>query len=325
MASFKVRDCDILKVGSSSDCNFSNITSAAATLQHNNAPVILQIMPGKYIGSVVFQCSNIIIEGLGESPEDVIITDSHHATPLRNDGRPVCTFETAVLRTDGNNITIRNLTVANTAGDGSKVGPAVALYTDGNGQTIENCRILGHQNTLFTAPLPELNENGVNEGFGPKGNLARTPSTCIFRKCYIEGDADFIFGGASALFEDCEIHSIANGHISSPSTEAGIEYGYLFKDCTFTCEAETNNVFLSRPWRPYGKAVFSGCRFGSHINSELFCDWLNRNSSETAYFAVEEGSVDTKNCLLGNIFSHEMTRQYYENFTNYLSNFFVKN
>lgn len=324
MTNLKFTDCDVLKIGPAPDCDFSSITAAAATLMHNNAPVILQIMPGRYLGSVVFQCSNIIIEGLGESSEDVVISDGHYARQLHNDGTPIGTFETAVFRTDGNNITLRNITIVNTAGEGSKVGQAVALYTDGNGILVEKCRLIGHQDTLFTAPFPLLNKNGVNEGFGPKGNLPRTPSTCIFKDCYIEGDVDFIFGGATALFDNCRIHSHNHGYVAAPSTVEELEFGYLFNNCSLTSDTTEPCVYLARPWRPYGKAVFIGCSFGSHIFPELFDDWDNINNRETSYFAVEEDTVATENCAFGVILSHEKAKQYHKNFTDYLSKYFAK-
>ena len=43
----------------------------------------------------------------------------------------------------------------NAAGAGKEVGQAIALYAEGEGIRVENCRLIGSQDTLFTGPLPE--------------------------------------------------------------------------------------------------------------------------------------------------------------------------
>ena len=161
---------------------------------------------------------------------------------------------------DGDNITLKNLTIENKAGIGFKIGPAIALYSDGNGFVCENCKLLAHQDTLFTGPLPPIDKQGLSKGFGPKEDKPRTPSKQHFKNCFIEGDIDFIFGGASVLFEDCTLFShdmiaeyrlhkmidctdndwdaiqssALRGYVCAPSTVEGLEYGYLFLNCQFT-------------------------------------------------------------------------------------------
>ena len=36
----------------------------------------------------------------------------------------------------------------------SHTGQAIALYADGDRLVIDSCRLIGHQDTLFTGPLP---------------------------------------------------------------------------------------------------------------------------------------------------------------------------
>ena len=49
------------------------------------------------------------------------------------------------------------------------------MYADGDMMTFENCRLLGHQDTIFTGPLPpkELIPNGF---IGPKQYAPRINS-----------------------------------------------------------------------------------------------------------------------------------------------------
>lgn len=74
---------------------------------------------------------------------------SLYARKLHQDGRPYGTFRTYAMLVTGNRVVLKNLTIANTSGPGDKVGQAIALYGDGDELQIENCRILGHQDTLF--------------------------------------------------------------------------------------------------------------------------------------------------------------------------------
>lgn len=71
------------------------------------------------------------------------------------------------------------------------------------------------------------------------------PMRHYFRDCLIEGDIDFIFGSATALFERCEIRSLvgdtevdgdtgATGWITAASTLSGQNHGFVFLDCALT-------------------------------------------------------------------------------------------
>ncbi|MCR5684675.1 MAG: pectin methylesterase [Lachnospiraceae bacterium] len=290
--------------------DFKTLNEAAEALKGGSEKTLLMIRPGEYFESVVFECSNLTIEG--DTQEVVYISDSNYARMKDPDGNEWGTFKTAVLRTDGDNIIIRNLTIENKAGFGFKIGQAVALYSDGNGFLCENCKIIARQDTLFTAPLPETNKHGKNEGFGPKGDLPRTPTRQYFKDCYIEGDIDFIFGGASVLFENCTIFShdsvaehrmkemidsvdndwdgnksnALRGYVCAPSTDEKLEFGYLFLYCHFMSNCPAGTVYLARPWRPYGKAYFINCVMDQHIKKELFSDWDNAANRKTCSFVV---------------------------------------
>ena len=45
------------------------------------------------------------------------------------------------------------------------------------------------------------------------------------------------------------------------------------------------SVWLSRPWRPYGKAVFIRCEMGRHIHPEGWNNWGKASNEQTAYYA----------------------------------------
>ena len=325
-----------LKVDPCGNADFSSLSEAAFSLKGSKIPTKLILAPTAYNESVVFECSNLLITGGTDNPDDTVIVDSHYAKELHPKGFERGTFWTAVVRTDGNNITIRNLTVRNAAGNGKKVGQAIALYADGCGILIENCRLIGHQDTLFTAPFPDLNKHGRNEGFGPKNDLPRDPSVQIYKNCFIEGDVDFIFGGATALFDGCTIFShdavseldpddktSCRGYVCAPCTVSSLKYGYLFTNCRLISDCPPHTVFLGRPWRPYGRAVFINCATDEHISEDLFNDWDSTANRETSYFAVSEDMVEEKTPdAFYHIIKNDAAREYIKDFKAFISNYF---
>lgn len=180
-----------------------------------------------------------------------------------------------------------NLTIENTAGDGSIVGQAVAAYVDCRYAYFKNVHLKAFQDTLFITPLP-IAPRTAGSFVGPNENKPRIMSTAYFENCYIEGTIDFIFGGGTAVFDRCHIHSLPNlngenGFISAPCTDKNQKYGFIFLDCELTGERE-NSVFLGRPWREYAKTAYINCKIGSHIVAAGWDPWGSEENKKTACF-----------------------------------------
>lgn len=60
-------------------------------------------------------------------------------------------------------------------------------------------------------------------------------------------NTDFIFGAATAHFENCTINSKSNSYITAASTSPGVQFGYVFKQCRFTADDGVGHVYLGRP------------------------------------------------------------------------------
>ncbi len=222
--------------------------------------------------------SNIIIE-------NKIFRGSHFARELYEDGTPRGTFRSYTVLVDGNNVKFINCTFENTAGRGEDVGQAIALYLDGDNITLENCTLRGHQDTLFLAPLPE--KEIIKGGFlGPKQFSPRAPRTFFFKNCLIEGGVDFIFGGATAYFENCEFKSVEAGYVFAPSTPEGTEVGFVATNCRFTASENVpkNSCFIARPWRDHGAVEIVNCYLGEHISPAGFDDWKKTSAHATIRF-----------------------------------------
>lgn len=218
-------------------------------------PVTIFIKNGIYREKLLVNATvnNLTIEG--ENPDSCIITWDDYAA-LRNMG----TSATYTCKVEGNNITFRNLTVENAAG---QVGQAVAMHTIGDRIRFINCRFLGNQDTLYTG--------------GRNGRL-------YFEDCYIEGTVDFIFGAATAFFNRCHLHGKADGYFTAASTAAETHVGYVFYKCRLTTEPEVRSMFLGRPWRPYASTYFIKCEMDGNINPQGWNNWGNEDNESTARY-----------------------------------------
>ncbi len=250
-------------------------------------PVVLHIGPGIYREKLVIRRPRVTFLGEGRCREDVVLVYGDAARDPMPEGDLRGTFRTAAVRIDTHDFTARHLTFQNDAGFGHTVGQALALYVDGDRCYFEDCCLLGSQDTLFTAPLPpkEAQPGGFK---GPGQDKPRILGRHCFRDCYLQGDVDFLFGGAVCLFEGCTIFSkkpgdqtppespkndVVYGYITAASTPQGRPFGYVLRDCRLVSDCPPGTVYLGRPWREYAKTVFLHCEMGPHIKKEGWQDW----------------------------------------------------
>ena len=217
--------------------------------------------------------------------ENKVFSGSHFARELHEDGQKRGTFRSYTVLVDGDNLTLKNCVFENTAGRGEDVGQALALYLDGDGIVLENCTLKGHQDTLFLAPLPQ--KEIIPGGFlGPKQFTERKNRTFYFKNCRIEGGVDFIFGGATAYFENCDFVSVEVGYVFAPSTPEDVEVGFVAKNCRFIAGVGVpeRSCYIARPWRDHAALELVDCYLGPHICSEGFDDWGKTHAHSTVRF-----------------------------------------
>lgn len=275
-------------VSKNGSATYKTINEAlAAAKSYKDEPVTIFIAPGVYKERLEIKKPFLTLAKEGDG--EVVITESYYARMKMEDGSNRGTFRTYTMLIDTHDFTANDITIRNDAGPGDEVGQAVAVYADGDRITFNNCRLIGSQDTLFTGPLPpkELQPNGF---IGPKQFDPRINGRQYYNHCYICGDVDFIFGSATAYFEECEIYSInrnkeVNGYCTAPSTPEGQEFGYVFESCKFTSNCQDSTVYLSRPWRNFAKSVFLNCELGAHIKPEGIHDWNKPDAHATVYYA----------------------------------------
>ena len=229
---------------------------------------VIFVKNGTYKEKLIIPSWLTNIEICGESAEKTIITYDDHANITVPSYAPstitqplkLGTFRTYTLKVEGSSITLKNITIENNS---ARLGQAVALHTEGDRITLINCRLIGHQDTLYT---------------GVAG------TRLYFNNCYIEGTTDFIFGPSTAWFEGCTIHSLVNSYVTAASTPKDIAYGYVFNNCRLTAADGIDKVYLGRPWRDYGYTLFMNCELGAHIRPEGWHHW-REEAKQTARYA----------------------------------------
>ena len=221
--------------------------------------ITIHLKKGVYAEKVRVHTWNSRLTLKGDSAEGVIIRWDDYFDKMQR-GRN-STFHTATLLVQGDDFRAEHLTIENTAG---AVGQAVALAVEADRCAFENCRLLGNQDTLYA--------DGAN-------------TRQHYRHCTIEGTTDFIFGGATALFEDCTIHSKADSYITAASTPEGRPHGFVFLRCRLTAADGVGKVYLGRPWRRYAKTVFVRCEMGGHIRPEGWNNWGAPEKERTVFYA----------------------------------------
>ena len=219
----------------------------AAVTAANGAGYTLVNAPGTYRETVVVDAARTGMTWIGASGnarDVVVVYDNANGTPKPGGGTYGTTGSaTTTVQADG--FTARHLTFANDflRADHPEITgtQAVAIKVQGDRSAFERCRFLGHQDTLYADSMA-------------LGTFARQ----YYRGCYVEGDVDFVFGRATAVFEGCHFRTVNRtdlaaapyGFVFAPSTAVANPRGYLVTRSRISSEAPDAYYKLARPWVP---------------------------------------------------------------------------
>ncbi|MFG2790765.1 pectinesterase family protein [Streptomyces sp. NPDC048419] len=204
------------------------------------------VHPGTYreVVDVPADKAELTIRGAGRDPRATVIVFARANGTVKPDGTTYGTAGSATFTSAAPGLTVRDLTLANDwlrADHPDITGTqAVAAYVRGDRTRFENVRLPAHQDTLFadTTALDTFDRQ-------------------YFRHCHIEGDVDFVFGRATAVFEQCRFHTLQRdvdftpkGMVFAPSTARANPHGILAVRSRVTSGAEDGAYELARPWVP---------------------------------------------------------------------------
>ncbi|MDE1177748.1 MAG: pectinesterase family protein [Edaphobacter sp.] len=253
--------------------------------------VYIEIAPGTYHERIIVTQlhPNVTLIGKGQSPQDVVITNSLNAKQAGG------TFFTQTVEVNGDDFEADNLTFENSAGN---TGQAVAIVVRADRAIFKHCRFLGHQDTLFA-------------DYGRQ----------YYLDSYIEGTVDFIFGNATAVFDQTEIHELSPGYLTAQSrTSAEQTTGYVILSSRVTADAAglaDKHFFLGRPWRPYSRVIYINTQLPASLSPLGWDPWGKELNQKTAYYAESNstgaGAALSSRAPWSHQLSSEEARQYLPN------------
>lgn len=277
-----------LTVAADGSGDVKTVGEAIAKVPENNKKrFTIFIKKGVYDEQINIPATKPYISLIGENAESTKLT---FKISNKDAGSTSAAFAFYVA---GHDFYAENLTFENSFGLGSQ---AVAVVSDADRAIFKKSRFLGWQDTLYTR----------------RGRQ-------YFTDCYIEGSVDFIFGQAAAVFENCLLHSKTDGYIAAPMRFAANEpSGLIFIKSKLTAENTVKSVYLGRPWRDYGRAVFLETEMDAHIRAEGWHHWQPERE-KTAYFAEYKSKGQGAKTETRVKWSHQLNEQdakqfYAENF-----------
>ncbi|GAB6008214.1 pectinesterase family protein [Dysgonomonas reticulitermitis] len=237
--------------------DFRNIQEAINSVRTADprGQITIRIKNGIYKEKLVIPPHVTNIKMIGEDRDKTVINYDDHANINK-----MGTFKTYTFLLSGNDIILENLTIENSS---EELGQAVALHIEGDRVILRNCRLSGHQDTLYAG------RDGARQ---------------YIENCYIEGTTDFIFGPATTWFEGCTIHCKKDSYITAANTPQNIKYGYIFNHCTITVAENVPAVYLGRPWRAYAMTLFMNSTLPPKIRPEGWENWRNPENEKTARY-----------------------------------------
>ncbi|VFQ83691.1 unnamed protein product [Cuscuta campestris] len=181
------------------------------------------------------------------------------------------TYRSATFAVKGRGFIGRDLTIENTAGP--QKHQAVALRSDSDLSVLYRCAITGYQDTLYAHAMRQF-----------------------YRECHISGTVDFIFGDATAVFQNCQIQArkglpgqkntiTAHGRkLSSEPTGFSIQFCQITGDPELTAAGKASETFLGRPWKPYSRTVVMQSFLSAVISPRGWLEWNGNFGLNTLFY-----------------------------------------
>lgn len=204
---------------------------------------------------------------IGESRDGVVIENSPAKEGI---------WTSSTLRT-GSNVIIQNITLhSNVTYDSTENAErGTSLYDDGSNNVYRNIRLLGRQDTYYSADA----------------------TNSYFENCEIHGTVDFICGSGNAWFEKCtlllESHDYA--YITAArqnSTPAANYKGYTFNNCTVDNAAGADmsgKYYLGRAWDGHAKVSYYNTTYNINPNASKWTAMSGGNHD----VSIDESTAST--------------------------------
>ncbi|XP_055815214.1 pectinesterase-like [Solanum dulcamara] len=257
-------------VSASGDGQYKTIQEAINAVPKNNpTPFVILIKAGTYKEHIEIEKNKPNVVFVGEGPTKTIITGDRGV----KNGGGYATWHTCALCVAGEGFVIKDIGIENTAGPGKE--QAVALRINADKAVIYNCKIDGYQDTLYAHSYRQF-----------------------YRDCTITGTIDFVFGDATAVFQNCKLIVRKPGNnqacmiTAQGRTVPSSVGGFVIQNCdikaepAFTSTKPALKAYLGRPWKEYSRTIIMQSNIDGFIDPAGWAPW---NTTEfglhTCYYA----------------------------------------
>lgn len=232
----------------------------------NDATYVIKIKAGVYNEYVIVPKKMNHIVFIGDGPTKTKITGNKNYI----DG--IGTFQTATVAIEGEHFIARDIGFENTAG--ANKHQAVALRVSADYAIFYNCAIDAYQDTLYTHAYRQY-----------------------YRDCSISGTIDFIFGDASAVFQNCKmiVRKPLENQACMVTAQGRTEHrgvgGIVLQNCEILPAADLKTVnpptkvFLGRPWKEYARTLIMQSYIDGFIAPEGWAPWNGNFALDTLWYA----------------------------------------
>ncbi|CAJ1940608.1 unnamed protein product [Sphenostylis stenocarpa] len=246
--------------------NYTRIMEAVlAAPDYSMKRFVIYIKKGVYVENVEIKKKKWNIMMVGDGMDATFISGNRNVV----DGWT--TFRSPTFAVSGRGFIARDISFQNTAGP--EKHQAVALRSDSDLSVYYRCGIFGYQDSLYTHTMRQF-----------------------FRECRITGTVDFIFGDATAMFQNCLIQA-KKGLPNQKNTitahgrkDPNEPTGFSFQFCNITADSDleplvsTTQTYLGRPWKAYSRTVFMQSFMSEVIRAEGWLEWNGNFALDTLYY-----------------------------------------
>jgi pectinesterase len=223
----------VIVVDASGKGDFTSIQQAINSIKDTSAlfPRTIRIMPGAYHEKIFIAIHNIILEGTDR--DKTIITQDIARDEWRCDHPS--DWGVATVNLDGNDITLKNLTIANDYGFNQKTPRVVNCASD----TVTGKKTIspeGHQMALRTMSTTRL--RAINCVFRAYAGDTVSPwnvndGMFYFKDCRMEGGVDFYCPRGWAWAENCSFYANTGPASIWHDGSANEDSKTVLKNCSF--------------------------------------------------------------------------------------------
>ncbi|XP_052191100.1 probable pectinesterase 53 [Diospyros lotus] len=230
----------------------------------NGCRVVISIGAGTYREKVEIPETMAYVSLEGAGADKTVIEWDDTADRTGKDGKPLGTYASATVAIDAPYFVAKNIAFKNKAPSppsGALGKQAVAVRISGDKAAFVRCKFVGGQDTLY-------DHRGRH----------------YFRRCYVEGSVDFIFGNGLSLYERCHLHAKAKGMgaVTAQKRESLLEEtGFSFVKCRVT---GSGALYLGRAWGTFSRVVFAYTFMDKIITPRGWYDWGDKNRQMTVFY-----------------------------------------